>query len=66
MLYSNNLTTFALSIIKDGSLMMGEDDDVIHGAPEGSEFHVKGMGGVLICSDGTIHPKQERLAGVIG
>ena len=66
MLYSNNLTTFALSIIKDGSLVMDEDDDVIHGAPEGSEFHVKGMGGVLICSGGTIHPKQERLAGVIG
>jgi hypothetical protein len=35
------------------------------GAPEGSDFYVGGMGGVLICKDGIIHPKQTRLAGVV-
>ena len=34
-------------------------------APEGSDFYVNGMGGVLICREGEIHPKQSRLAGVV-
>ncbi len=42
-----------------------DDDDILFGAPEGSDFYVNGMGGVLICSDGKMHEKQTRLAGVV-
>ena len=41
------------------------DDDVLVGAPEGSDFYVAGMGGVLVCSGGLIHEKQSRLEGVV-
>lgn len=65
MLYSNNLTTFITSIVQEGELVLSEDDDVLVGAPEGNDFHVPGMGGVLICSGGELHPKQTRLGGVL-
>ena len=65
MLYSNNLTNFVTSLIEDGELVLSTDDDVLIGAPEGSDFHVSGMGGVLICSGGQIHEKQIRLEGVV-
>ena len=65
MLYSNNLTNFVTSLIEDGELVLSTDDDVLIGAPEGSDFHVSGMGGVLICSGGQIHEKQTRLEGVV-
>ena len=65
MLYSNNLTTFITSLVKDGSITIDDDDDILFGAPEGSDFYVNGMGGVLICSDGKMHEKQTRLAGVV-
>ena len=67
MLYSNNLTTFFTSLVnsEEGSVEISEDDDILVGAPEGSDFYVNGMGGVLICKDGAIHPKQTRLAGVV-
>ena len=65
MLYSNNLTTFFTSLVNEGSVVISEDDDILVGAPEGSDFYVNGMGGVLICKDGAIHPKQTRLAGVV-
>lgn len=65
MLYSNNLTTFITSIMKEGKIVISEDDDVLVGAPEGSDFHVSGMGGVLICSEGQMHSKQTRLGGVL-
>ena len=61
MLYSNNMTTFFTSLVDDGKVVLSEDDDILVGAPEGSDFYVNGMGGVLICSDGEIHPKQSRL-----
>ena len=64
-LYSNNLTTFITSIFKEGELVISDDDDVLVGAPEGNDFHVPGMGGVLICSGGNMHPKQTRLGGVL-
>jgi len=64
-LYSNNLTTFITSIFKEGELVISEDDDVLVGSPEGNDFHVPGMGGVLICSGGNMHPKQTRLGGVL-
>ena len=65
MLYSNNLTTFITSLVDEGEVVLSEEDDVLVGAPEGSDFHIGGMGGVLICKDGEIHPKQSRLAGVV-
>jgi len=65
MLYSNNLTNFVTTLVKEGELALDMDDDVLVGAPEGSELHVPGMGGVLLCSEGAIHKKQTRLAGVV-
>ena len=65
MLYSNNLTNFVTTLVKEGELALDMDDDVLVGASEGSELHVPGMGGVLLCSDGAIHEKQSRLAGVV-
>jgi len=65
MLYSNNLTTFISSIIKEGELIISEDDDILFGSPEGSDFHVPGMGGVLICKDGKLNDKQTKLGGVM-
>ena len=65
MLYSNNLTTFAITLVDGGELRLDLDDDVIVGAPEGSEFYVAGIGGVLICMGGVIHENQSRLAGVV-
>ena len=66
MLFSNNLTNFVSSIVKEGNLELDMDDDILVGAPEGSDFHIPGMGGVLICSGGEIHPKQTRLGEVVG
>jgi len=51
--------------MKDGEIVISEDDDVLVGAPEDSDFHVAGMGGVLICSEGQMHSKQTRLGGVL-
>ena len=67
MLYSNNLTTFFTSLVDNdsGDVVISDDDDILVGAPEGSDFYVNGMGGVLICKEGAIHPKQTRLAGVV-
>lgn len=65
MLFSNNLTTFITSLVDDGKVVISEEDDILVGAPEGSDFYVGGMGGVLICQDGKIHHKQTRLSGVI-
>ena len=61
MLYSNNMTTFFTSLVDEGKVVLSEDDDILVGAPEGSDFYVNGMGGVLICSNGEIHHKQTRL-----
>ena len=66
MLYSNNLTTFITSLVdKENGFQISEEDDILVGAPEGNEFHVPGMGGVLICKDGEMHPKQTRLGGIL-
>ena len=66
MLFSNNMTNFVSSLVdEEGGFTLSEDDDVLVGAPEGSDFHVGGMGGVLICRDGKMHPKQSRLIGVV-
>ena len=55
------MTTFFTSLVDEGKVVLSEDDDILVGAPEGSDFYVNGMGGVLICSNGEIHPKQSRL-----
>ena len=65
MLYSNNLTTFITSLVNDSVIVISEEDDILVGAPEGSDFYVNGMGGVLICQNGEMHPKRTRLAGAI-
>jgi len=66
MLYSNNLTSFITSLVdKEDGFRISETDDVLVGAPEGNDFYVSGMGGVLICKDGEMHPKQSRLGGVL-
>ena len=65
MLYSNNLTTFVASLVKEGELTLDLGDDILVGAPEGSDFYVSGMGGVLICNGGNIHEKQTRLSEVV-
>jgi hypothetical protein len=65
MLYSNNLTTFVTSLVHEGSIVLKEDDDILVGAPEDSDFYVNGMGGVLLCKDGALHPKQTRLGGAL-
>ncbi|MEE2647616.1 MAG: NAD(P) transhydrogenase subunit alpha [Candidatus Thermoplasmatota archaeon] len=67
MLYSNNLTTFFTSLVdkESGDVVISDEDDILVGAPEGSDFYVNGMGGVLICKEGAIHPKQTRLAEVV-
>ena len=65
MLYSNNLTTFITSLVHDGEIVINDEDDILVGAPEGSDFYVNGMGGVLLCHEGALHPKQTRLGGVL-
>ena len=65
MLFSNNLTTFISSIVNEGELIISDDDDVLFGSSEGSDFYVPGMGGVLICKGGKIHERQTRLGGVL-
>jgi NAD(P) transhydrogenase subunit alpha len=65
MLYSNNLTTFITSLVNEAGIVLADDDDILFGAPEGSDFYVNGMGGVLICMNGEMHHKQTRLMGVL-
>ena len=66
MLFSNNMTTFLSTLVNDGELRIDMDDAILVGAPEGDDFYVAGMGGVLLCHDGEIHPKQTRLLEVVG
>ncbi|MEE2630262.1 MAG: NAD(P) transhydrogenase subunit alpha [Candidatus Thermoplasmatota archaeon] len=65
MLFSNNMTNFVTTLVCEGKIEIDMEDDVLVGAPEGHDFYVQGMGGVLLCSDGSIHPKQSRLSGVL-
>ena len=65
MLYSNNLTTFAVSLMGEDGFILSEEDDILVGPPEGSDFFVQGMGGVLVCSNGETHRKQTRLEEVM-
>ena len=61
MLYSNNMVTFLSTLVEQDSISIDLDDSILVGAPEGDEFYVLGMGGVLLCHQGEIHHKQSRL-----
>ena len=65
MLFSNNMTTFLSTLVDDNALRIDMEDAILVGAPEGDDFYVDGMGGVLLCHDGQIHPKQTRLSEVV-
>ena len=65
MLYSNNMVTFLSTLVSQGSISIDLDDSILVGAPEGDEFYVPGMGGVLLCHQGEIHHKQSRLLEVV-
>ena len=65
MLFSNNMTTFLSTLVDDNALRIDMEDAILVGAPEGDDFYVDGMGGVLLCHDGKIHPKQTRLSEVV-
>ena len=61
MLYSNNMVTFLSTLVEQDSISIDVEDSILVGAPEGDEFYVPGMGGVLLCHQGEIHHKQSRL-----
>ena len=65
MLYSNNMVTFLSTLVSQASISIDLDDSILVGAPEGDEFYVPGMGGVLLCHQGEIHHKQSRLLEVV-
>jgi NAD(P) transhydrogenase subunit alpha len=65
MLFSNNITTFLATLVEDDTLSIDLEDAILVGAPEGDDFYVAGMGGVLLCHEGAIHPKQTRLSEVV-
>ena len=65
MLYSNNMVTFLSTLVHQESIFIDPDDSILVGAPEGDEFYVPGMGGVLLCHQGEIHHKQSRLSEVV-
>jgi len=65
MLYSNNMVTFLSTLVSQESICIDLDDSILVGAPEGDEFYVPGMGGVLLCHQGEIHYKQSRLLEVV-
>ena len=65
MLFSNNMTTFLSTLVEENTIRIDMDDAILVGAPEGDDFFVAGMGGVLLCHDGEIHSKQTRLLEVV-
>ena len=65
MLYSSNMVTFLSTLVSQESICIDLDDSILVGAPEGDEFYVPGMGGVLLCHQGEVHHKQSRLLEVV-
>ena len=65
MLYANNVANFVNSLSKDGEFILDMEDEILIGPSEESDFYVKGMGGVLVTTNGEIQKKQERLKEVI-
>ncbi|MEC9354289.1 MAG: hypothetical protein VX686_03410, partial [Candidatus Thermoplasmatota archaeon] len=66
LLFANNLASFATTLVSDGKLLLNLEDEILVGAPEGDEFHVPGMGGVLVAHEGAIHAAQSRLREAAG
>ena len=54
MLYSNNMVTFLSTLVEQDSISIDVEDSILVGAPEGDEFYVPGMGGVLLCHQGCL------------
>ena len=65
ILFSNYMVTFVSTLVSQESISIDLDDSILVGAPEGDEFYVPGMGGVLLCHQGEIHHKQSRLLEVV-
>ena len=61
MLYSNNMSNFISTLVDDGKIAINLDDDILVGARDGDDFHIPGMGGVLLCHEGETHVKQSKL-----
>ncbi|MEO0604099.1 MAG: NAD(P) transhydrogenase subunit alpha [Myxococcota bacterium] len=65
MLFSNNVTNFVTTLVKEDALHLDLEDPILVGPPEGDPLHVPGMGGILVCHDGAIDERQTRLEKVI-
>ena len=65
MLYANNVANFVTSLSKDGEFVLDMEDEILVGPSKESDFYVKGMGGVLVTTNGEIEKNQERLKEVI-
>ena len=61
MLYANNVANFVTSLSKDGEFVLDMEDEILVGPSKESDFYVKGMGGVLVTTNGEIEKNQERL-----
>ena len=61
MLYANNVANFVTSLTKDGEFVLDMEDEILVGPSKESDFYVKGMGGVLVTTNGEIEENQERL-----
>lgn len=64
-LFSNNVTQLLTSLTSEGTVTLSEEDPILTGPPEGDPLHVPGMGGILVCQNGTIHERQTRLLKVL-
>jgi len=64
-LFSNNVTNFVTTLMKDQQPNLDLEDPILTGPPEGDALHVPGMGGILVCHDGAIDERQTRLKKVL-
>ena len=62
MLYSNNMTNFVSVLVSDGNLVINQEEQVLTGDEGGIGA---GFGGILISSEGKIHPNHTRLQNLI-
>ena len=62
MLYSNNVTNFVSVLVSDGNLVINQEELVLTGDEGGIGA---GFGGILISSEGKIHPNHTRLQNLI-
>ena len=62
MLYSNNVTNFVSVLVSDGNLVVNQEEQILTGDEGGIGA---GFGGILISSEGKIHPNHTRLQNLI-